>query len=345
MICQDPADKVGLFQPGAPNASPLSRLYTNGTTAPGATGVSDGSVNLPIPADLVGGSYEARLISGRTGATLARLGVTVAARPVAVNDTYNLGTSTTLTVPAPGVLANDTDADSSSVQAAVVTTPFHGTLTMQSDGSFSYTTSSTFAGSDSFTYRAADSTGLTSALATVTLTGTVASGAPSPSPSPSASPSPSPSPTASASPSPSPSASPSPSPSPSGSPSPGASPSPAPSTTPGPTSACSPRPLVRPQTAAGSGKLLVHVESTPLNTQVVNPLRQIKFGEMPNARVTLNGQPVRSGDDVTLPAITTAVDFTVERVTPGQATTVHFVVVDDCGEWKTFVGGGAGAGF
>jgi hypothetical protein len=89
----------------------------------------------------------------------------------------------------------------------------------------------------------------------------------------------------------------------------------------------------------------VRVESTPLNTQQSNPLRQLRFGDLQNARVTLNGQPVASGDVFVAPANTTAAEFTVERRTPGQSTTVHVVVVDDCGEWKTFVGGGTSAGF
>jgi hypothetical protein len=35
--------------------------------------------------------------------------------------------------------------------------------------------------------------------------------------------------------------------------------------------------------------------------------------------------------------------FTVARATAGQATTVHPTAVDTCGEWPTFVGGGAAA--
>jgi hypothetical protein len=37
--------------------------------------------------------------------------------------------------------------------------------------------------------------------------------------------------------------------------------------------------------------------------------------------------------------------LTVSRVTAGQATTIPLIVVDGCGEWPTFVGGGASAGF
>jgi len=89
----------------------------------------------------------------------------------------------------------------------------------------------------------------------------------------------------------------------------------------------------------------MHVESTPLNTPANNPLQQLRFGTFQNATVTFNGQPITSGQIVTLPSGTHAVDFTVRRVTAGQPTTVPLTVVDGCGDWTTFVGGGAGAGF
>jgi hypothetical protein len=108
---------------------------------------------------------------------------------------------------------------------------------------------------------------------------------------------------------------------------------------------CLPRPRVVPRPVAGGGKLNVHVEATPLNTQQNNPLQRLVFDRLDNAKVTVNGQTMTHGQTYTAPANTHAVDFTVERVTPGQPTTVHLTVVDGCGEWKTFVGGGTGAGF
>jgi VCBS repeat-containing protein len=80
-------------------------------------------------------------------------------------------------VPAPGVLANDTDLDSSTLTAAVVTGPGHGTLTLNADGSFTYTPAANFNGTDSFTYRASDGS-LTSDPATVTMTVTPVSDPP-----------------------------------------------------------------------------------------------------------------------------------------------------------------------
>jgi T5SS/PEP-CTERM-associated repeat protein/VCBS repeat-containing protein len=65
-------------------------------------------------------------------------------------------------VPAPvdtrrsGVLANDTDADGDALTAVLVQRPQHGTVTLYRDGSFTYVPDSTFAGSDSFAYRADD---------------------------------------------------------------------------------------------------------------------------------------------------------------------------------------------
>lgn len=109
--------------------------------------------------------------------------------------------------------------------------------------------------------------------------------------------------------------------------------------------ACTPRPRVTRSLSTDGAALRVHVEATPLNTQTNNSLQQIRFGTLQNATVTLSGQAITSGQTVSLPANTFAADFVVRRVTPGQSTTVPFTVVDACGDWNTFVGGGAGAGF
>jgi hypothetical protein len=114
---------------------------------------------------------------------------------------------------------------------------------------------------------------------------------------------------------------------------------------PAPTLPCSPRPRVQASPAAGGGKLNVHIEATPLNTQQNNPILTLRFDQLQNARVTVGGQTVKNGQTVTLPANTVATDFAVERATPGQAVTVSFTVTDGCGSWPTFVGGGTAAGF
>ena len=64
----------------------------------------------------------------------------------------------TLNIAAPGVLGNDTDADSDPLTAIKVTDPAHGTLTLNSNGSFSYTPTAGWSGADNFTYKANDGT-------------------------------------------------------------------------------------------------------------------------------------------------------------------------------------------
>lgn len=89
--------------------------------------------------------------------------------PSVLNDAWTGTEDTILTVTAPGVLANDTDANGDILSVRVATGPTHGVLTLNSDGSFVYTPALNFAGLDSFTYIANDGFG-DSVPATVTLT-------------------------------------------------------------------------------------------------------------------------------------------------------------------------------
>jgi len=511
------SDFVGLFEPGAPNTSPLSKTFTNGTTSAGGPGLGDGSVDLSIPGGLVPGhTYEARLVRESSSGTIAQVQtaliaaandsfttgpsttlsvqapgilandtdprsstlkaivvtgpahgtltlqpdgaftytptalfagtdsftyrasanadlpsvatvtITVTAAPVGTNDAYSVVAGSVLTVPAPGVLANDTDADSPSLRAAVGTNPAHGNLSLQPDGAFTYTPAVGFAGTDTFTYLASDQT---SVSLPVTVTVTVTPASPGPGDPGSGTPEPgTPGPGTPGPGTPGPGTPGSGTP---GSGTPGPGPNGAPTATPdnysmvaGTTLAvpapgvlsndtapgspspslqasvvtapahgalalkpdgrfayspnsdffgtdtftyrasdrtsqsapatvsivvlpteCAPRPRVKASPAPAGNRLLVRVEATPLSTQQSNALKEVRFGAFQNAKVTLNGQPIASGQTVTPPANATVLDFTVERVTPGQATTVPFTVVDSCGEWPTFVGGGPGAGF
>jgi len=92
--------------------------------------------------------------------------------PTAVDDRYSTTVGATLTVPAPGVLANDVDDSGVGLTAALVTSPAHGTLTLNADGSFTYQTNLTAAGEDSFDYTASDGTTVSDpATVTITVTG------------------------------------------------------------------------------------------------------------------------------------------------------------------------------
>ena len=99
--------------------------------------------------------------------------------PTAVGDSFSTNEDAALTVAAQaGVLANDTDAEDDPLTAEVVDDVDNGTLTLNSDGSFTYTPNANFSGSDSFTYKANDGTA-DSNEATVSISVTAANDAPS----------------------------------------------------------------------------------------------------------------------------------------------------------------------
>ena len=86
--------------------------------------------------------------------------------PLAASDTYSV-TGSSLTVAAPGVLANDTYTAPATV-APSGPGPLHGSLTLNADGSFEYTPEIGFTGVDTFDYGLADSIGIAPPV-TVTL--------------------------------------------------------------------------------------------------------------------------------------------------------------------------------
>ena len=92
----------------------------------------------------------------------------VSRRPVATNDNYTVSRNSTLNVAAPGVLANDTDPDGSALTAQLVTNPSHGTINLNSNGSFNYVPALNYTGTDTFTYQASDGS-FTSNAARVTI--------------------------------------------------------------------------------------------------------------------------------------------------------------------------------
>ena len=113
-------------------------------------------------------TYSANDGSANSLPARAKLGNTA---PVAHDDSgYAAFTGRTLNVSAAqGVLINDTDPDGDpGLTAVLVTNPAHGSVTLNADGSFSYTPQSGFFGNDTFTYSARDNA-LNSSPATVTI--------------------------------------------------------------------------------------------------------------------------------------------------------------------------------
>ena len=161
----------------------------NPLTAAVVTSVSHGSLTLnpnggfsytPTAGYVGPDSFTYQANDGTANSNTATVSLTVTATntaPVAANDSYATPKNTTLTLAAPGVLANDTDADGNPLTAAVVTSVSHGSLTLNPNGGFSYTPTAGYVGPDSFTYQANDGTA-NSNTATVSLTVTATNTAP-----------------------------------------------------------------------------------------------------------------------------------------------------------------------
>lgn len=129
---------------------------------------SDGSFTYTPVANFNGAdSFAYKANDGRADSGVATVTITINPvndRPLAVNDPYTVNEDRVLTVPAPGVLANDRDIDgdalvASSSATSTILNPGHGTVTMQADGSFVYTPDANFNGTDSFVYLVGDSHG------------------------------------------------------------------------------------------------------------------------------------------------------------------------------------------
>ncbi|MGY4644513.1 Ig-like domain-containing protein [Cellulomonas sp. URHB0016] len=141
-----------------------------GPTAQGGTVVIDqGKVSYTPPLHFHGtDSFTYVLQDSRGASDDATVTVTVVnGVPVAVPEALHTTTGTALTFPS--VLANDTDPEHDPLTAHVVSGPSHGTLSLDSTGTGTYTPAPGWFGTDSFTYSAHDGTDASPAV-TVTIT-------------------------------------------------------------------------------------------------------------------------------------------------------------------------------
>ena len=93
--------------------------------------------------------------------------------PIAVDDSYTVTQDITLEVAAPGPLSNDTDPDGQPIVVAdprPTSGPFHGALTLDPDGTFTYTPDPGYFGTDTFIYGATDGDLTSTATVTITVT-------------------------------------------------------------------------------------------------------------------------------------------------------------------------------
>jgi large repetitive protein len=148
---------------------------------PGLIFRADGSYTYAPPSNFHGTvSFTYKASDGTLDSNVATVTISVTAvndAPVAASDVYAVAEDGSVTIAAPGLLANDSDLDSAGLTASKVDDPVNGAVTVNANGSFTYTPAANFNGSDTFTYRASDGA-LSSNVATVALTVTEANDVP-----------------------------------------------------------------------------------------------------------------------------------------------------------------------
>ncbi len=125
-------------------------------------------------------SFTYQVDDGNGGTAMGLVAITVNAvddTPIATADAYSVFEGgIAAESAATGVLANDTDPDSTALVATLVSGPVNGTLTLNGDGSFSYSHDGSETLTDSFEYEVSD--GNSTSRATVTLTVSAVNDAP-----------------------------------------------------------------------------------------------------------------------------------------------------------------------
>ena len=149
----------------------------NGLTFMPTTGYS-GAATVTIVTNDQGNTGTGGALSDTDAVTVTMTG----SPPVAVADAYTTDEDTTLAVPVTGspyngVLFNDTDAESDPLTAILVTNVATGTLSLATNGSFSYIPVANASGVVTFTYKANDGSADSNTV-TVTITITAVNDAP-----------------------------------------------------------------------------------------------------------------------------------------------------------------------
>jgi len=140
---------------------------------------ADGSFTYNPAGNFAGTDAFEYVLTNASGSSTATVTLTVVALPVALPDTYSTPRNTSLSVPAPGVLANDilsgasigsygapTGSEQTSIGTATPTMQ-GGTVTLSANGDFTYNPPAGFTGTDTFNYVIQNAAGSSSASVTI----------------------------------------------------------------------------------------------------------------------------------------------------------------------------------
>ncbi len=135
-----------------PDGDTLAYRWTLLAKPAGSTAaLNDASAAQPTFVADLQGSYRFQLVvnDGVADSAPSEISITVMdgnRPPIAVDDNHPVRLGQTLTVPAPGVMANDYDPDGNPLAAAKLSDPSNGSLAFNGNGSFSYTPNSSVFG-------------------------------------------------------------------------------------------------------------------------------------------------------------------------------------------------------
>jgi len=177
------------FSPGPANEAGQSPTYTvSNVSNPGLFAVAptiapDGTLTYQAAADAAGtATFDVTLQDdggtadgGQDTPAPQTFTITVHAAPRAIADDFTTAEDQPLSA---NVLANDTDADDSTLTAALLAGPAHGSVSLAADGDFTYTPDADWFGTDTFTYTVRDDDG-NEAIGTVTIIVTAVNDPPS----------------------------------------------------------------------------------------------------------------------------------------------------------------------
>lgn len=141
-----------------PDGDPLSAILVAGPSHGTLSLDPTGAVTYTPQAEFHGAdTFTYKANDGKADSATTTVTLVVDRPPTSRDDTYSMKQDNVLTITgAAGVLANDDDPDGDPLAASLIAGPQHGTLSLATDGAFTYTPAADFRGSDSFTYRASD---------------------------------------------------------------------------------------------------------------------------------------------------------------------------------------------
>ena len=155
-------------------SDPLSAVLVSGVTNGTLTLSADGSFSYTPDANWNGtDTFTYKANDGTDDSSAATVTITVNPvndPPVVIDQAYSVDEDTTLTVSSPGILQGATDVESDPLTAVLQNNVTHGTLALDTDGSFTYTPNADWHGIDTFTYKANDGTNDSVVAKTVTIT-------------------------------------------------------------------------------------------------------------------------------------------------------------------------------